>query len=324
MRIDRRGLLAAAAVLGAAGCSGKVRDPMARTGSASDQGGAAPADATVTVGLTYIPNVQFCAFYLAKAAGMFGDMKVALRHHGEQEGLFEALRMGREDIVFASADEAVVAGDIATVATAYQRYPIEVMIAGKASSLADLKGRTLGIPGRFGSSYYAALLALRTAGFTEKDVQLQEIGFTAVSALATNQVDAIVGFTNNELVQFRSQGIAVSSLPVAREQTLVGPSLVTLPAQAEDPRIRAVIEGMRRAEEVIVADPQKGIDATAQEVPALADPKQRTAAEKVLEATIHLWKGVDGRASVDVDDAAMRRMRTFLAEAGLLQKESDG
>lgn len=328
MRIDRRGLLAAGAVLAAAGCSGKPQDPMAGTGAGgggSDRGGSdGGGDGAVTVGLTYIPNVQFCAFYLAAADGLFGSTKVSLRHHGEQEGLFEALRMGREDVVFASADEAVVAGGLATVATAYQRYPAEVMIAGRAPDLGALKGRTLGIPGRFGSSYYAALAALRTAGLSEKDVKLQEIGYTSVSALTTKKVDAIIGFTNNELVQFRAQGFAVSSLPVSSEPTLVGPSLVTTPQLAEDPHVRAVIEGMRTAEERIAADPQRGIEATIDQVPALADPSQREAAQHVLEATIALWKAEDGKVSVDVDQAAMGRMEDFLREADLLQAASDG
>ncbi|WP_297741292.1 ABC transporter substrate-binding protein [uncultured Tessaracoccus sp.] len=271
----------------------------------------------ITVGLTFIPNVQFCPFYLGVQERLFGNVDVTLRHHGEQEGLFEAVKLGREDIVFASADEAVVAGDLEVVATAYQRYPAEIMIAGEASSLEDLRGKSLGIPGRFGSSYYAALAALGTAGLTEQDVKLVEIGFTSVAALTTGKVDAIVGFRNNELVQFEQQGMDVTSLPIAPKPVLVGPSLITTKKRAKEPWVQAIVDGMLEAERRIVDNPKAAIDATAKEVPALQDAEQRASAERVLAATAELWKGDADAPHVDVDPAAMQRMEEFLHNAGI-------
>nr|WP_108869926.1 ABC transporter substrate-binding protein [Tessaracoccus timonensis] len=271
----------------------------------------------ITVGLTYIPNVQFCPFYLGVQERLFDNLDVTLRHHGEQEGLFEAVKLGREDIVFASADEAVVAGDLEVVATAYQRYPAEIMIAGEASSLEDLRGKSLGIPGRFGSSYYAALAALDTAGLTEQDVKLVEIGFTSVAALSTGKVDAIVGFRNNELVQFEQQGIEVASLPIAPKPVLVGPSLITTKERAKEPCVQAIVDGMLAAERRIVDDPKAAIDATAKEVPALQEAEQRASAERVLAATAELWKGDADAPHIDVDQAAMQRMEEFLQKAGI-------
>ncbi len=311
----RRRLLTGAGTLAA--LSGVGLSPFALSSCSMTERESAGADA-VTVGLTYIPNVQFCAFYLAVQKGLFGDLKVTLRHHGEQEGLFEALRLGREDVVFASADEALVAGGLSTIATSYQRYPAEVMIAQKGVRLEDLRGKTLGVPGRFGSSYFAALLALHTAGLTEQDVTLTEIGYTAVAALTTGKVDAIIGFTNNELVQLRGEGLEVTSLPVAPEQTLVGPSLVVLPERAKDPALAVIVDGMLEAEKQVVADLDAALEATAQQVPALADPVQRENAAKVLEATIALWHDPAGQLSVSVDAEAMTRMESFLRGAGVL------
>ena len=302
MTINRRTFITGASLAGLA------------AGSPSQQ----PAEReAITVGLTYIPNVQFCSFYLGVQERLFDNLDVTLRHHGEQEGLFEAVKLGREDIVFASADEAVIAGDLEVVATAYQRYPAEIMIAGGASSLEDLRGKSLGIPGRFGSSYYAALAALDTAGLTEQDVKLVEIGFTSVAALSTGKVDAIVGFRNNELVQFEQQGIEVASLPIAPKPVLVGPSLITTKERAKEPWVRAIVDGMLEAERRIVGDPKAAIDATAKEVPALQEAEQRASAERVLAATAELWKGDADAPHVDVDPAAMQRMEEFLQKAGI-------
>lgn len=308
--IRRRTLLAG----GLAGLAGLGLAACSKNDAASPGGGD-----KVTVGLTYIPNVQFCAFYLAKAEGLFDGVDVEIRHHGEQEDLFGALLRGQEQVVFASSDEAVIANQgLVTVATAYQTYPIEVLFTGQANSLQDLRGKSIGIPGRFGSSYYSALVALESAGLTEEEVELKEIGFTQVSAMATNQVDAITGFTNNELVQLNLMGIEISRVPIATEKMMVGPSLITTSALAEDPKVKAVVAGMLEAERRVVADQSAGIAATKEFVPALSDAHQLEMAEQVLAATAKLWLDEQGEVSVDVDQQAMARMTEFLTRAKLV------
>lgn len=289
-----------------------------------------PGSGKVTVGLTYIPNVQFSPFYLGVSSGIFErlGLDVTLRHHGQQEDVFGAVLAGQEDIVFAAADEAMVAAsrgqDLLTFAVSYQTYPIQVMgradlAIDPAGGLEVLKGHTLGVPGHFGSSYYAALAAIHEAGLTEADVELVDIGFTSTSALAAGKVDFIMGFTNNELVQLENQGIGVSAIPVfdAATPSLVGPSLITVGNRNSEAVLKALAEGMRQAQEAIVADPQAALDATAEQVPAMADPVQRASAEKVLEATSQLWLR-DGKVDVSIDPAVFKRMGEFLTEVGII------
>ncbi|NLE98556.1 MAG: ABC transporter substrate-binding protein [Propionibacterium sp.] len=317
--IGRRELFLAggAATLLAAGCA-DPDDPAAPSPTSSPTAGASP-NGKVTVGLTYIPNVQFCAFYLGIKEGLFDGVDVEVRHHGEQEDLFGALIRGQEQIVFASADEAVVAGQgLTTVATSYQQYPVEVLFLGEATSLDDLRGKTLGIPGRFGTSYYAALVALDSAGLTEDDVELQDIGFTQVSAMATAKVDAIIGFANNEYVQLQLMDIPVSTVPIADPPVLVGAGLITTQELSQDPATKAVVEGLLAAERRAIEDPQAALVATQEFVPALADPTQMEMAERVLEATSKLWLDDAGEVSVDVDQAAMQRMEAFLTAQGFV------
>ncbi|HJE52376.1 MAG TPA: ABC transporter substrate-binding protein [Tessaracoccus flavescens] len=270
--INRRTFLTAAALTAAVGAVGCSRTSPQVT------------DGAITVGLTYIPNVQFSAFYLGVAEGLFSKrgLDVTLRHHGQQEDVFGAVLSGQENVVFASADEGVVAAargqDLRTFATSYQQYPNVVLSTADgvdpAAGLAALKGRSLGIPGHFGSSYYAALAALHTAGLTESDVKLVDIGYTQLSALASRQVDFVVGFRNNELVQLRGQGIEPTVFSVSPEgaPTLVGPSLITAGA-------------------------------------AVADD--------VLKATSELWQ-IDGAVSVAPDAGAFERMGAFLRDAGVI------
>lgn len=317
--IDRRGFLlgglAAGAAVGLAACGT----------SGGEQGG------KVTVGLTYIPNVQFSAFYLGVDRGIFADngLDVTLRHHGEQEDVFGALLRGDEQVVFASADEAMVAAaggnDLRTFATSYQTYPLNVIgldgtLTLPPEPLTVLEGRTLGIPGHFGSSYYAALCAIHRSGLTEQQVTLQDIGYTALSALEAGKVDFIVGFTNNELVQLQLRGGTPLALPVTSgsEPSLVGPSLITRGGALEEASLKRMADAMAEAQQAVIDDPEAALEATAKQVPALSDARQREAAAKVLEATTQMWLR-DGKVDVSVDEAAFARMGEFLTEAGIIE-----
>lgn len=313
--MSRRSLLVGAAGVGLGGLAGCTR------------GGTSGSSTALTIGLTYIPNVQFSPFYLAEDDRLFVDrgLDVTLRHHGQQEEVFGALLRGDERVVYASADEAMVAAsprpggavqDLRTFAVAYQTHPAVVLSLRAVTTLADLKGRRLGVPGHYGSTYYAALAAISGAGLTERDVSVVDVGYTQVQALTTGKVDAVIGFVNNELVQLRATGRSVTSLPVGGSPArLVGPSLVT--TGADTAHLADIAAVMKEAEQRIIADPQKALDATAKRVPTLADPAQVTSARAVLEATMPLWQA-GGQVSVAVDTAAMDRMAAFLRQAGII------
>ncbi|MGV8845741.1 ABC transporter substrate-binding protein [Tessaracoccus sp.] len=308
------GTLAVLALGGIASCSTTANDP-------------APERTKLTIGLTYIPNVQFSPFYVAVDLGLFHDqgLDVTLRHHGAQEDAFGALLAGQEDVVFASGDEAVVASangsTVATFGTGFQQFP-GVLLATADSGIAsvgDLRGRTIGLPGHFGSSYYTVLAALHLAGLEEDDVTLQDIGYTQVSALSTGAVDVVVGYRNNETIQFATAGLDVVEIAVQDPAmpTLVGPGLVTTPDQLDADVLRGITTAVLEAERRILADAQVAIDATLSEVPTLSDPKQEEAARAVLAATSHLWLR-DGEPSMEVDVEAFDRMGKFLTESGII------
>ena len=319
MRTTRRQLLTGALAISALGGLAACSTPDA----ASISGARA-----LTIGLTYIPNVQFSPFYLAVSSGLFADqgLDVTLRHHGAQEDAFGALLAGQEDIVFASGDEAVVASatgsSVATFGTGFQQFPGVLLTAADSgiTSVEDLRGHTIGMPGHFGSSYYTVLAALHLAGIAEDEVKLQDIGYTQVSALSTGRVDVVVGYSNNETVQFATIGFDITSIPVQdpAEPTLVGPGLVAVPAHLDVDVMERVNAAVLEAEKRILADPDLAIAATKAEVPTLSDPEQEKTARAVLEATSKLWVRGDGQPSLDVDQDAFHRMGEFLTDVGII------
>ncbi len=329
--INRRTFLAGtttAIALAAAGC--------ATTSATTPSGGPAesPSLATPTIGLTYIPNVQFSPFYVAEAEQKFtaAGVQPKLRHHGASEGLFTALAAGEEQFVIAGGDELLQArsADLPLVAVSayYRSYPIVIIVPAdsRITTLAGLKGRKIGVPGKYGESWFGLQVALRTAGLTLADVTVQEIGYTQQAALTTRKVDAIVGFSNNDAVQFAQAGLATRSLPIAEgEVPLVGICLITTAAYAagNPAAVKGVVAGMLAGISSVVADPDKAMTISADYVPGISAAAAQASARATLTATIPLWTGSDGSVDGHLDAGQWTEMADFMAAAGLTTAKVD-
>ena len=185
---------------------------------------------------------------------------------------------------------------------------------------ADLKGKTVGTPGRKGETWYALQLAMDTASLTESDLTIQDIGYTQQAALVGGKVDAVVGFSNNDAIQVSQSGTAVRTIQVADQVPLIGVSLVTTRSVLESRRqdlqsaVKASIEGMT----AFVKDPDAAVDASKEHVQDLVDASQAERARDVAVATGELVSG-DGShpiGSVRVDD--FTPMIEFLSSHKLL------
>ena len=315
-------------------CASLVLSACVAGSNAGQSGSSATGDADVTIGLTYIPNVQFAPVYVADAQGLYNDAGVTatVRHHGSDEGLFTALLAGQEDVVIASGDEGVVAAsqglDLVSIGQYYASYPGAVIVPADSpiATLADLKGKTFGIPGEYGSSYYATLAAIKAGGLQTSDVTISSIGYTQQAALAAGQVDAVVGFTNNDAVQMRLAGIDIREIPLDGASTpLVAASIITTRewAQAHPDQARAVVSATTQAMNAIAADPQVAIDVTAKWDTTLSDETSLAAANAVLAATVPLWLGDDAHADGVQDLATWSSMVSFLNSIGVLEGELD-
>lgn len=302
--------------------------------SATTAPSASAALPTATIGLTYIPNVQFSPFYVAESHGSYtkAGVDATLRHHGASEGLFTALVAGQEQFVVAGADEMLQARsqgmDLVAVSAYYRSYPVVVIVPATSpvTSLADLKGRSIGIPGKYGESWFGLQVALRSAGLSESDVQIKEIGYTQQAALQGGKVDAIIGFSNNDLVQSTLSSFAARALPIsAGDVPLVGASLITTTAYAKaHPEIvRSVVAGTLAGINSVVTDPAGAMAISAGYIPGLDAGTAKASAEATLTATVPLWKGSDGVVDGKLDSAQWKKMADFMAANGLTTSTQD-
>lgn len=302
----------AAALLCLAGCGGNDK---------ASEGG------KITIGLTYVPDVQFAPFYVAEDKGYFKDegVNVSLRHHGAQESLFGALGQGTEDVVVAGGDEMMQNRSngikVYNWATMYQIYPVKVIVPRDSSirSAADLKGKAIGLPGKAGENYFSLQAMLKANGLTESDVKIQFIGYTQTAALTSGKVDAVIGFVNSDAVAVEAQGVPVRTIdPVEGGIPLVGAGLGSLDSFKEkgSKKERKILAALTKAVAYMRAHPEETLDIVRKRVPALADKKQRATASKVLSASMKLY----GTGKFGAQDSAKwQKMADFMKEAGLLR-----
>ncbi len=258
----------------------------------------APAERVpLTVGLGYIPSVQFAQFYLADEAGYYDEagLDVTFQNKIDPE-LITLLAQGSVDVGIGDGTSVIPAVSqgipVLYGATIYARNPNVVFSLAESGieSVSDLAGKSVGIPGRYGSSWIALQAMLASAGLTPDDLEIVTYpDFGQGVAVAEGQVDAATGFATNEPVQLRLQGRDVNELQAPDDAQLPGPGLVvgrdTLDSKGD--ALRAFTAATVRAMEDIVADPQLGLDATFALVPELAgDPETQSA---ILEATIGTW-----------------------------------
>ena len=191
---------------------------------------------------------------------------------------------------------------------------------------ADLKGKTVGTPGRKGETWYALQLAMDTASLSESDLTIQDIGYTQQAALVGGKVDAVVGFSNNDAVQMRLAGLQIREITLNPTSTpLVSASFITTHkwAQEHPEQARAVVAATTKAMNDIAAAPQIALDATKQWDNSLTDEATLSAANAVLAATVPLWLGDTGTATGAQDLATWAQMVTFLDSLGELEGSVD-
>jgi putative riboflavin transport system substrate-binding protein len=282
----------------------------------------------LTVGLGFIPSVQFAQFYLADQAGYYEDAGLDVTFQNKIDpDLVTLVGQGSIDLGLADGTSVIPAVSngipIRYVATIYGQFP-SIVFAKASSGIAaakDLEGKKLGIPGRYGSSWIMLQALLKSAGLTPDDLQIVEYpDFGQGAAVAQGAVDAATGFANNEPVQLQLAGEEVNILRVDEITPLPGNGLIVGKDALETKRdaVTAFVAATLRAMEDIKADPEKGLDAAITAVPDLAASRDTQAA--ILDATIDVWSGpvqeAKGLGAIEPND--WEQSVAFMTDLGLV------
>lgn len=288
---------------------------------------------SVTIGLTFVPNIQFAPFYVADSLGYYEEagLEVEFNHHAVGADQFGPLVAGQEDMLMASGDEVlqVRARDVPVVyvAVVFRDYPIALIVPEDSDiqSVADLTGKSVGVPGEYGATWIGLLALLDAAGLTTDDIDVQSIGFTQTSALLAGHVDAVMGYINNEPIQLEMAGMPVRTFPVAEAVPLVGNGLVVTEEflEEEPDTVRALVDATLRGVEYTLNNPEEAVEIAKDYVPTLTDDAQLQSALDVLTATLPLWEAGSGETLGLSEIADWEAMQALLSDHGLIEKQVD-
>lgn len=284
-----------------------------------------PEISKVRLSMGYIPNVQFAPFYVAVEKGFYRDagVEIDFDHGFETDGV---TLVGSNTLQFAvvSGEQVILARaqglPVVYVMAWYQDYPVAVAAKKSAGVLSpqDLEGKKIGIPGLFGASYIGLKVLLDAAGLSETQVSLPVIGYNQVEALALDQVQAAVIYTNNEPVQLQAQGFELDIIRVSEYLVLPSNGLITnqTTIQENADLVRRMVQATLRGIQYTIEYPEESFEICKQYVDNLAQADQAVQYE-ILRASIELWKTDQPGIS---QDAAWRNMHDLLLEMKLLQQ----
>jgi NitT/TauT family transport system substrate-binding protein len=245
----------------------------------------------VRVGLGYLPDVQFAPFYLGVVEGLYKAQGLEVEfQHGYVTELYPLLAQGKLDFVVGDAEDvlSVPSGTpFKYIMAMYQHVPSALfsLTDKNITKIEDLKGKKIGMPGLFGSSYTSLQAVLQAAGLTENDVTTEQIGFTQVEAVLSNRVDVAMGYIINEPIILKNQGVAVSVIDAGSYNPAPGNGVITTEKVLENPDlVKRFIKASQEAMALTLSDPQQAFDASKTYVQNLGDERM-----EVLMTSVQLY-----------------------------------
>ncbi|WKZ37204.1 MAG: ABC transporter substrate-binding protein [Anaerolineales bacterium] len=276
----------------------------------------------------YIPNIQYAPFYVAVDKGYFAEENIEIEFDYSFETNGVAL-VGAGEIPFsvASGEQVLLARSqglpVVYAFAWYQEFPISVIAAPELNinEPADLRGRTLGLPGLFGANYIGAEALLFSGGVNSSEVKYNSVGFNQVESFASGQSDIVVVYAANEPIVLRSQGFEFTELRVADYEQLTANGIVTSEMTiANDPDlIRRMARAFARGIADAAADPEEAYDISLKFVENLKD-QDRNVQMQVLLVSIEFW----GTERIGYSDPqAWENMNDLLVKMGLIPELVD-
>ncbi|MFL5777438.1 MAG: ABC transporter substrate-binding protein [Chloroflexota bacterium] len=333
-RLLAASIVVAVLVLACGGGGGATPAGTTPSGTGAASGDASQPRVPLTVGLGYIPSVQFAPFYLAQTKGYYRDagLDVTLQNKID-EALVPLVGQGAIDIGLADGTSVIAAVSqeqapipIRYVGTVYAKFPSIVFAKPTAgiSTAENLKGRKIGIPGRYGSSWIMLQALLKSAGLTPSDVTVVEFpDFSQGAAVTQDRVDAATGFVNNEpVVLARQTGTQPVVLRVDQITPLPGNGFIAgvKTIESKGDALSGFIAATLRAMHEIIANPDAGLDASIASVPELAS--DRALQRAILLATIDTWQSplTSKRGLGVIDREGWTKSVDYMRSLGLVGK----
>lgn len=285
-------------------------------------------DASVTLFMSYVPNVQFAPVYVAAERGYFADegITITLEHGFNETDAIDRLAAGDLQFALVSGEQVLLARGrdypVVYVFEWYHRFPVGIAspVALDLTTPQDLQGRVVGVPGLYGASYIGLQALLRASDMSTDDLgSLEAIGFTATENLCEGRVDAAVIYVVNEPLVIEQECTEVNVIEVSDYATLVSNGLVTNEntIQAQPELVEGMTRALRRGLQDTLADPDAAFAISVEDYIPDLSADQHPIQRQVLENALDLWRSEAlGVTNPDAWDAT----QAILLDAELLEQ----
>ena len=291
---------------------------------------------TVTMAMPFIPSVQFAHFYLADQKGYYAEEGLSVEFdYNYETDVVQRVAQGTLEFGLASVDSVLLSRaqglSVVMVATNSQQFPV-VFFSKAEQNIAtpeDLRGKSVGIPGRFGASYIGLLALLYANDIEESELDIQEIGFSQVAAVTEDRVQVAAGYGNNEPLRLEQEGIDLNVIRVADSFPLGSDGLVASEDLiAEEPDVvRSFVRATLRAKQEVIDNPDEAFEISLEYIPELqaASEEGKLSERAVMEETFIYWQddatATEGLGYINAE--SWEATLTFLRDSELLQGDVD-
>ncbi len=281
----------------------------------------------VSVGVGYIPNVQFATFYVAIEKGFYAEVGLDVSlEYGFENDYLKLVGVGERQFMVGSGDQVIIGRaqelPVRYVMNWYTRYPV-VVFAKEAAGInepADLAGKTIGMPGPFGATYVAVLGILEAAGLSQEDVKLESIGFTQAAAVSEDSVDAAVDYAVSGPVVLEHAGEAITTIDLDSYLAMPSNGLVTNESTLEsDPElVEKMVRATLRGVEYTLANPDEAFEISLAAVPE-AGGENESINRAIFDATLAYWQLEEGQQPGATELADWQLAAEFIQRIGLIE-----
>ena len=273
-----------------------------------------------------VPVVSRTVFYLpawtAEKQGFFKDegLDVKIEVYDGSEKIFHDLRAGTHQIAIASIEsviaEAYKGGTLRIIAGIAKRPPHFIIAQPEIKTLADLKGKTIGVVSMHeGTTFFVADIA-KAGGFALGDVKVEAVGGSPTRALLLKERKIDMGLQpyplsyEAEAQGFTNLGAMAKLVPDYQFVSV----MVDENWASKNRRVLAgFLKALRRGTEYMFAHPDESAELGAKELrtsPAFA----RRALEDTLSMDIMA-------RDLSLADASLRRVFSIMQQAGVLGRD---
>jgi NitT/TauT family transport system substrate-binding protein len=276
----------------------------------------------------YIPNIQYAPFYVAVEKGYFAKegIEIEFDYKFETDGI-ALTGAGEIPFTVASGEQVLIARaqelPVVYIYAWYKEFPISVVSTPELNikEPADLRGKTIGLPGPYGANYIGLEALLFSAGLTADDVKMDSIGFNQVETFAAGQQNVIVGYAANEPIVLKSKGFEVSEMRVADYQQLTANGIVTseMAIKNEPDLVRQMARAFAQGITDAAKNPEEAYNISLKYVENLAT-QDKDVQMQILNTSIEFWETENPGTS---NPQAWKNMNELLAKMKLIPAPAD-